>query len=156
MFADIENLIKPFPKIRTNRQPTKKLYDWVLNNSHKIKEYCGNLVGLLRDPEEACSIMLIPQYLNKIQSFPAAKGGCPAKIRIMNYGYIWNRHSTYFEDPDTGSWYELQNQTPESVISKIKGFTFRECDKVHIGRDYLFYDGSLGDIFLQLKESGVK
>jgi len=148
--------IKPFPKIRTNRQPTKKLYDQAFTNSHKIEEYNGNLIDLLRDPEEACSIMLVPQYLDKIRAFHAAKGDCPAKIRIMNYGHIWNRFSTYFEDPDTGSWYELQNKIPGSVISEIKGFTFRECDKVHTGRDHLFYDGSLDDIFLQLKESGVK
>lgn len=151
-----ENDIKPFPKIRTNRQPTKKLYNSVITNSHEIEEYKGNLVDLLRDQEEACSIMLVPQYLDKIKAFHAAKGDCPAKIRIMNYGHIWNRFSTYFENPDTGSWYELQNKTPESVISKINGYTFRECDKVHIRRDHLFYDGSLDDIFLELKKAGVK
>ena len=169
-----DNHVETFPRIRTDRKNTLKLYKGVISDCHKAKESEQDLVDLLRDPEEPCSIMLKPMYLEQTKAWKAANGRCPADLQIMNYGYIWNKRSTFFEDPDSEVWYRLMNKDTLSeedrrsyrkdfgmeyprpdVVSAIKSFTFREADKVPDGRDNLFFDGSLQDVFNILKGSGV-
>jgi hypothetical protein len=164
-----------FPMIRTIREPTRKLYRDSFVDCHKSKESEHDLVSLLTDIEEPCSIMVASEYLKSGEAFQASKARCPAKIRIMNYGYIWEQHSTFFEDPDSETWYQLMNKDIISkeerkrwierhkekiplpgIVSKINGYTFREADKVYQDKSFLFFDGSLQDMFNLLQKAGIK
>jgi len=175
------------PKIRTARVPTKKLFEIIYYKPHEAVESDRNLAELLTDPEKTCRIDIAkvlkdPKDISdKFKLEDAAyRGGSPAELAIMNYGYIWGKHSTFFEDPDikqwnnSGQWYQLLNKETFSkderkwqkkvhkkelpklnTVCKIKGYTFSEVDKV-MPSDQYFFDGSLKDVFEILKESGVK
>ena len=156
------------PKIRTERIATKKLYDVDLDG-HIARMVHEDLVALLTYSEEPCSIYLAPTYAPKFKAASMAGGEKKTNLQIMNYGYIWNQHATFFKDPDNGQWYELLNKevyTKEQrkrqktsplpgVIHPIKAYTFRECDKVDPSRQF-FFDGSLQDVFDLLVSQGVK
>jgi len=164
-----------FPNIKTLRRSTQRLYERMLTDCYEAKESGQDLVSLLTDQEEACSIILAPTYLDRTYAFHAANGNCPAKFRIMNYGRIWGEHSSFFEDPNTGACYQLINKNiipkrdrafyrekfgkefPKlGIVSKINGFIFREVDKIGIDKSYLFFDGTLQDIFKILQKAGIK
>jgi hypothetical protein len=164
-----------FPDIKTAREPTRKLYKNSFVDCHESKESEHDLVSLLTDIEEPSSIMVASRYLERGQAFQASKARCPAKIRVMNYGYIWEQYSTFFEDLDTEAWYQLMNKDtlskeertrsierlkekiPEpGIVSKINGYTFREADKVGQDKSFLFFDGSLQDMFNILHKAGIK
>lgn len=165
----------PFPKIRTNREKTLKLYRNVFHDLTDVRLADEGLVDMLTAQSEPCSLVMPPTFLDKYQAGQAASGRFPGEIRIMNYGQIWDEFSTFFEDPDSGEWYKMPNteikmerkrlfgqkepkRVPPKVrtISKDKGFTFREMDKVPIGRGFLYFDGSMQDVFKILADSGVK
>ena len=164
-----------FPRIRTNIKRTGKLYKNTFHDITDTRETDEGLVNMLRNETVPCSIMLTSEFLNESDAWNAGRGRLPGDIRIMNYGRIWGRFSTYFEDPNDGKWYQLLNKDcisesqredymqiykrtlPElGKISGIGACTFRECDKVPAGRGFLYFDGSVKDAFRLLKESGVK
>ncbi len=167
------NIVKrEFPKIETPRERTKRIYRSIHDCSN-IEEYDGDLIQLLRSPDEECSIILVSRFLDKFRASQAGIGHCPGDIQVMNYARIWGRHSTYFKHPETEQWYQLLNKdvinesqarfseecgikVPKlNMVVRIDGATFRECDKVGGDRNMLFFDGSLEDIFEMLKERGV-
>ncbi len=161
------------PKIKTERTPTKKLYKQIYK-PHEITESDVDLVKLLRDPEKTCKIRLSRVYKGNLELSDAAGGDSPAKSAIMNYGYIWDRHTTIFQDPETDLWYNLLNKNTLSkngredykkllgkklpklhTLYKVESDTFREADKVECNNHY-FFDGSMKDVFEILRKSGVK
>ncbi len=170
-----DNTDRDYPQIKTLRKQGQKLYDNLIHNpSFNPKESEYDLIELLTDPKVPCFIKLTPEYLDEIETFNAAKGECPSGIKIMNYGSIWESHSTFFKDPDSCEWYQLANKDiiPEGDELFTKKFfgkvlkprtvmrgaiqSFREQDKVLVERGYLYYDGTLRDIFLKLEKEGIE
>lgn len=145
-----------FPRIRTDRKPTRKLYGCAYPNCHEAKTSEHDLVKLLTDSEELCSIRMASLFLDRKKTWDAARGICPADVKVMNYGLVWDKHATYFVNPEIDEGYQLSNKGPNSgVVSRTDTVTFREADKVTPGRDNLFFDGSLQDMFKILQNSGI-
>lgn len=168
------------PKISTNRTPSLKLYEkasiFGRDDAFGTEESKFDLIELLKDEKTACSIEIPGKYLTKRAVFDASRGRAPSDVRVMNYGYIWERKETYFQDPETGEAFILPNHDlpDENHIKKfyakkdaklpVKGvvgfdplerLTFREMDKVHLNRDNLYFDGTLRDMFVIMKERGI-
>lgn len=173
------------PKIRTERTATKKLFEEMHYKPHEVKEVDKSLADLLTDPERTCCVDMArvvkesspTKDLFELEK-AADRGGCLTELAIMNYGSIWGKHSTFFEDPDTEQWYQLINKNKSSKFSdaekelfkeeyekemsklstifKIKKFTFSEADKVNPSDSY-FFDGSMKEVFEILqKEKGIR
>ncbi len=148
------------PKINTPRQLTRKLYDTV----HDIKcprEYKISLFELLRSTENAATVILNSTYLAEDEIRNAANGRVPGELRIINNGKVSGpSHTTYFQNPNTQQCFRLTNAEGsvegqrEGLVIKADEINFRHIDKI-CERSSLFYDGSIEDIFIMLKERGV-
>lgn len=161
-----------FPKIKTKRQQTRNLFYSLLRDGHKARKFEeAGLVEMLTDPEKTCTIMVPPEYLRRESAWERSRNRCGCETAIMNYGFIWDAHSSYFLDPESKQWYQLMNRDiPSSrrdmyersskrlpgvgVVTKIDGATFRESDKV-CDRSFLYFDGLMSDVFEVLRGGGV-
>ena len=157
-----------FPKIRSDVARTNKLYSQRLG----IDDYelvNANIANLLTDPQKPALLEMSPTYLKKEQVWQVYRANSKADFSVMNYGYIWHEHTTFFTDPDTGIFYSLLNKpltleqsariserNPLKLNTIVRSHepTFREADKVEPQNKY-FFDGTMLDLFMILAEGGV-
>jgi len=166
------------PKIRTIRKPSLKLYEKASIYGKKdlsgTRESEFELIGLLKDKRTPSSIEVPGRYLTSSAVIHSSRGKKPSRVRVMNYGYIWNRNKTYFQDPETEEFFVLPNEDPNprairifkrrGLVPPFKGIvgydtlnkaTFREEDKVKAIRENLYFDGTLRDMFVIMKNEGI-
>lgn len=154
------------PKIRTERNPTKKLYN-IPYEDEPLKESKKDLVELITSKDKACVIRLAPAYSNGYFGLNRTTEA------IRNCSSHFAQYATFFHDPDTRLWYGLLlKQRAHGLVdstrcclrlNKIKKMgsepiiaALHKFGMVGNFAGSYFFDGSLQDIFEILKKSGIK
>ena len=163
--------------VQTSREPTRGMYYSLTGFVTAIEEFNGSLIDLLADPEEPALLYVAgadpySDFVHDLDYAKLSNGFLARTLVAMNYGYIYNRKSSFVLDSsygsDDSSWYVLPNSedTLEHVqirhnenaavgkLSSSKKFTFSEADKVGHSRR-LFFDGSVRDLIETLMEEGI-